>query len=135
MGTFFFFLFKCVCTCVYVWACTCHSVEVRGQLVEVGSLLPPLRARGSNSCLWAWQQTSLSIEPAHCPSLPTLCICAPLGSLLFTTGLFPFYVVLPRVIHLGFIINLTFFFLFLFCVSFGVSLLQSLICSPGDTCS
>jgi hypothetical protein len=40
-------VYMCVCVCVCVCVCACDkvSVDVRGQLAGVGSLLPPCRVQ------------------------------------------------------------------------------------------
>lgn len=50
-------------------ACTTECVEVRGQLSEVSSLLPPSGAWGLNSGHLASQQGLLPAEPSHWPNM------------------------------------------------------------------
>lgn len=44
-----------------------EGVEIRGQTVEVSSLLPPKACRSLNSGLQSWLQVSLPIEPSQRP--------------------------------------------------------------------
>lgn len=55
---FIHFLFVCVC------AHHIMHMEVRGQLVEVRSLIPPCGSQGLNSGRQAWWQ-ALTDEPTH----------------------------------------------------------------------
>lgn len=58
-----------MCIIVCVCACTCQAthVEVKGQFVGAGSLLPPCGFGALNSGLWAGQRMLLPAEPCHWP--------------------------------------------------------------------
>lgn len=53
-----------VCPCVWVVMCHGTFVEVSGQLVGVGFLLPPCGLRRSNSGWLAWRQVTTSVKPS-----------------------------------------------------------------------
>lgn len=54
-----------------VCECICHGMcmEIRGQLVEIGSLLSPCGSDGLNSDHQAWSQTPLPPEPSCHPTI------------------------------------------------------------------
>lgn len=61
------YLFTCFCVCKGAYVPQ-QLVEVKGQFVEIGSLLPSCRSPGSNSGCQAWQPVTLPGKPCLWPS-------------------------------------------------------------------
>lgn len=59
----FIYLVYVVCLCLSTLV-TMHCVELRGQLVNVGSLPPPCVSQELNSVCQAWWQASVSARPS-----------------------------------------------------------------------